>query len=345
MADNLYTPELRLVQGDAFKGNDKNMQGQPKVSTSGQPYTTWFVACAGRKGDPAVEEMKRMWEQQARAAWPQLHNGPGGACTNPKFSIKIVDGDGYDDNGVHNGTKQGFAGHWIFKFSSGYAPRCFQFGKWKPAEELRKMPGGPDPIPLGCYVKVSYSLASNQNTQKPGMYVNLHMIAFTRPGDPIVTGVNPALAFGDSAGAASVPGYAPAPAMAPPPAPVPAMTYSVSPALAAQGHTLESLRASGQTDANMVAQGWLIAVAAPVTPPQPPAPPAAPNPPQVAVAPAPGILTAGSVAAPPPPAPTAVAPAAPGFKMADPTGTPYAGYIGAGWTDAQLIANNLMVPA
>lgn len=340
MAENFLSPELRLVQGDCFVGQDKNMQGQPHKDKAGNPLTKWFVSCAGRKGDVAVEAFKAKIEAFARVALPQFFNGT--QCLHPKFSMKIVDGDGVDDNGKANATKPGFAGHWVFKFGSNYAPRCFQAGKWTPADQLQII-GGINPIPRGDYVKIAGSMDGNADPMKPGVYVNLGMVEWQRLGERIITGPDAAAIFGGHAAPAPVAGY-----VAPPSLPAVAVSYQVAPAYAAQGHTLDTLRASGQTDAAMVAAGWIVAVSAPspvvMAPPPMPAPAPAPAP--LPVAPHPGILAplppAGS--APMPPAPAQTASAAPGFRMANPAGPAYAGYIAQGWTDATLVQNGLMVP-
>lgn len=115
--------------------------------------------------------------------------------------------------------------------------------------------------------------------------------------------------------AAVVPPPPPGASAAPPPPA--AVVYQVAPAYAAQNHTLESLRASGQTDAQMAAAGWLVAVAAAPAPGLPPPPPAAPP-------------------VPAPRGPSKVmTPAANGWT--------YDALIGTGqWTDETLVSQGLM---
>lgn len=357
MDKNYLTPKLRLVQGDCFTGNDKDGNGQPLRDQQGNLITKWFIAAAGRKGDPLVEAFKAKLEAFARFIAPQFFSGPGGACTHPKFSYKIIDGDGMDDNGKPNSQKAGFAGHWVFKFDSTFAPRCYQAGKYAPAEQL-SVQGGVNPIPRGDYIRVAGSLDFNGQTNKPGIKVYFNMVEWVELGERIISGPDAATVFGGGAVAPNAaPGYGqvPAPAhmsagvgagMPPLPpgiAPAAAVTYQAAPAYAAQGHTVDSLRAAGQgqTDAQLAAAGWLVAVAAPVAPPAPPAPP-------VPVAPHYGALQpplppGGSVVPPPPPAPTAPANAAPGFRMVDPSAN-YAGMIALGWTDQTLVQHGHMVP-
>jgi len=339
------TPILRLLQGDAFEAQTTNMEGKPLLGDDLKPYVKYFIAAGGRKGDPGVEAFKAQIEAAARKEWPAFFPN-GGACTHPNFSYKIIDGDGYDQNGRHNATKEGMAGHWIFRFSTGFPPKCYNLGSYNPMTDQLAPINGVNPIPRGYNIRVHGFLKSNKNATKPGMSL-YHDLIELNPSDPsqvIISGPDAASVFG-GAPAPAVAMAAPAPAMlAPPPVMVPpaaAVTYQVSAALAAQGHTLESLRASGQTDAVMLAQNWIVAVAAA------PAPVLAPPP--VVVAPHPNILAPTGSVAPPPapaaPAPAPIAAAAPGYKMRDPNGTPYAAYKAANWTDEQLIANQHMVPA
>lgn len=337
------TPILRLLQGDCFEPQTKDMDGKPLVNDDGVPYVKYFIACAGVKGDPGVEAFKAQIEAQARKDWAHLFQGPGGACINPNFAYKIIDGDGYDTNGTANNTKEGFAGHWVFRFSTGFAPKCYAAGKYDPATDQLRPINGISPIVRGYHVRVAGMMKSNGNTKKPGVSIYQNMIEYAREGAVIVSGPNAASVFG---GAAAAP--APQAAYAPPPPPAaaapagPAFTMTAL----ANGLTREQYLASGWNDAALLSSGYMVA-AAPVAPPAPPPTPMAPPPPpQVAVAPHPGILTplAPNGSAPPPPPPAPIAAAAPGFKMTNPVGTSYAAYQAAGWTDAMLVQNGHMVP-
>jgi hypothetical protein len=335
------TPVLRLVQGDCFEAQTKKMDGSPLIGDDGKPYVKYFIAAAGRKGDPAVEAFKAQIEAQARKDFAHLF--PGGVCSHPRFSYKISDGDGHDDNGKSNAAKEGFAGHWVFRFSTGYPPKCYAAGKYDPMTDQLHPVNGLNPIPRGYYIRVNGVMKGNGNALKPGVYVFHNLIEFAAPGNLIVSGPDASSVFG---GGAAAP--APQAAYAPPPPQVavaPAAPAFTMTALA-NGLTREQYIASGWTDAALLSGGYMFA-AAPVAPPAPPAAAMAPPPPQqVAVAPHPGILAplppGGSAPPPPPPAP--IAAAAPGFKMSNPVGTSYAAYIAAGWSDATLVQNGHMVP-
>lgn len=383
-ATEFLTPVGRLVQGDCFEAQTKDSNGKPYLDKNNQPTQKYFVAVAFPKSDPQFAALKAQFEQIARAEFPHLFPN-GGPCVNPNFSFKIIDGDGIDQNGKPNNTKEGFAGCWILRASSTYPPKCFAAGKYQPHEQLHPV-GGVNPIPRGHYVRVAGTVAGNGGGNgKPGLYVNANMIEWARVGDVIVGGPDAATVFGGAPGAGAA---------------APAARQMLP---AAGATTYEAYIAAGWTDAQLIASGFMAApVAAAPTPPAPPA--AAPTPPAPPAAPAPtppappapvtphtGILAgpqmtpaagattyaqyiaagwtdaqliasgfmvapaaagapaplppAGSATPPAPPAPTAAAPA-PGKRMLPPAGaTTYEQYIAAGWTDAQLVQNGFMAMA
>lgn len=338
------TPKLRLLQGDCFEAQTKNMQGQPLVDKQGNPTQRYFIAAGGRKGDPEVEAFKAKIETEGRTAFPHLFTGPGGACTHPAFSSKIIDGDGFDGNGKPNANKEGFAGHWVFKFGSTYAPRCFAAGRYDETQRLGPVPG----IPRGNYIRVAGTMEGNGDAMKPGIYVNLNMIEFTESGPLIISGPDAASVFGGAPAAAVAP--PPAAAVAPPPgavAPPPAAAgpiYTMLPA--AGGVSREAHHAQGWTD-DLLVQHQKMAITMPAAAAVAPPPAAVAPPPHVPVAPHPGILAPapqplGGSAPTAPPA-VQIAAAAPGFRMANPAGHTYAAYIAQGWTDAALAQNGHMV--
>lgn len=282
------TPIGRLVQGDAMTPQTKDQQGAPLTiktgPNAGQPTQRYFIAVAFRKGDPAAEAFIAALRNDARAAWPQWHDATG-RCTHPKFSNKIVDGDGIDDNGKPNATKEGFAGHWVVKFSSSYPPKCFHAGRYQPHEQIQS----PLEIRRGYFVRVAGGAETNGNAQKPGIYVNLNMIELAAQGPEIVSGPDASAVFGGTpmgampAGASPLPptGTPAAPVAAPAPMPPmpPAVTYvapntgfAATPPAApappappaarqmlpkAGAYSYEMLIAAGWTDASLREQGMM----------------------------------------------------------------------------------------
>jgi len=338
------SPVGRAVQGHAFTPTTKDMAGGPLLvkngPNKGQPRVEYFLGVAFRKGVAEVEAFRAEFDAFARTAWPHLFPG-GGPCILPGFSNKWIDGDGYDTQGKAWSTREGFAGHWVLRASSGFAPPCYAAGHYATNEQLRD----PNSIPLGSFVRIEVVIQSNEDTTKPGLYVNLNQIELSGIGTPIVnTSRDAGAAFGGGPGAlppeatavaynpgatVAPPGPPPAPAapVAAPPAPPPAPP-APPPAPVAPGGLTMTAKANGAareafvgwTDEQLIAEGYAVApyhgYAAAAAPPAPP--PAPPAPPPVRTGP---ILTAKA------------------------NGATYEQLIAAGWTDATLIQNGLMIPA
>lgn len=195
MKMEFLTPVGRLVQGDPFEAQTKNKAGQPLVTKSGQPTQRYFIAVAFPKADPRGEfaAFYQKLVEVARGSFPQLFNAQG-QCSHPRFSWKLADGDGVDDDGKPNANKSGFAGHWVIKFSSSFAPKCFHAGRYQPHEQIQDAKA----IPRGYYVRVAGTIEGNDDVSKPGLYVNLSMVELAggQPSDMIVSGPDAATVFG-----------------------------------------------------------------------------------------------------------------------------------------------------
>jgi len=213
-SNQFLTPVGRLVQGDPMDPQTKDQQGNPLTIKTGpnigQPTQRFFIALAFPKNDPGFAALRAQMVQVARTAWPQWFDAAGN-CTHPKFSWKIMDGDGVDDNGKPNNTKEGFAGHWVVKFSSSFPPKCFYTGRYSPQDQIQDKMA----IRRGYYVRVGGTVESNANPQKPGLYVNLNMVELVALGKEIVSGPDAAAVFGAApapvlpAGAIALPGQQP----------------------------------------------------------------------------------------------------------------------------------------
>lgn len=278
-SNQFLTPVGRLVQGDAMEPQTKDQQGNPlTVKTgpnAGQPTQRFFVALAFAKTDPGFAALRAQMTQVARTAWPQWFDANGN-CTHPKFSWKIMDGDGVDDNGKPNASKEGFAGHWVVKFSSSYPPKCFYVGRYQPNEQIQDKMA----IRRGYYVRIGGTVEGNGNPQKPGLYVNLNMVELVAQGKEIVSGPDAASVFGAApvsalpAGAIALPGQpaavaaVPTPAMMTPQAPAPVMpaplpvapvpAFTAPPPAAAAPVYQMTAKANGATRDQFIAagQGW-----------------------------------------------------------------------------------------
>jgi hypothetical protein len=132
----------------------------------------------------------------------------------PNFAYKVIDGDGPDQNGKLNSTKDGFAGHWVVRFASSYPPRLFYAGRYAANEQIQEKGA----IKRGYYVRVSGTVEGNANAQRPGIYVNLDMVELSAYGPEIVSGPDAGEAFG-AAPTALPAGASPTPLTPPPTAP------------------------------------------------------------------------------------------------------------------------------
>lgn len=357
----LTSPRGRLVQGSPFKGQTTNQQGEPLVVKSGpnkgQPRTEYFVAVAFQKSHPETMPYLETIVRHAAGCYPQFFpqgvnmSAANFGCINPSFSFKIIDGDGYDDKGKPNGEKAGFAGCWVVRYSSGFAPGIWQepnFGELDRVTDERM-------LPRGHFCRVNHTVDDNKSDQTAGVYINLDKIAISADqhgAEIIQSGPTAAEAFGGS-----TPAPAPAAAASLQPAPVAAASLQPAPVAAASlqpvpgaAYTIEALRGAGWTDEQIVAGGYATRSAPAPAPLPVPASSAPPAPTPAASTPAVPAMPSPSSPAPVPytgympgaaPAPT---PAAPQRQMtAAANGATYEAMIAAGWTDAMLVQHGMMV--
>ena len=351
MKTDFLTPVGRLVQGDPFEAQTKNMQGQPLVTMSGQPTQRYFIAVAFRKDDANFGAFYQKLVEVARGSFPNLFNAQG-QCSHPRFSWKLMDGDGVDENGKSNATKEGFAGHWVVKFSSSFAPRCFHAGHYQPHEQIQDK----NAIQRGYFVRVAGTIEGNDNAQKPGLYVNLSMVELAGVGPVITSGPDAAAVFGGAAPALPQ-GAQPLPMHAGMPQGAPAMpgNFPAAPAPAVPG--LPQMPTGVPSAANGVAPGATMypsspapVAAAPVAVPPNPAFLAGPGGVPGAAAPAVGMpapAMAPGVGAPSayPSNPVPAAPVAPAVPQmtAAANGATYEQFRAQGWSDEQMRAQGYLV--
>lgn len=200
------TPVGRLVQGDIWKGNDKDMDGRPLTVKSGpnmgQARVEYYVALAIQKTDPGLPELFAKITQAAREGFPGMIDASGNS-TNPKFAWKFTDGDSTAPNsrGIRPCDCEGFAGCWVFKFSSGFPVDAYTKLLPESNGTLMKITD-PEQLKRGYYIRVAGSVVGNGAQQQPGVFLNHQMVELVAYGDVIHSGPDPTAAFG---GAASVP--------------------------------------------------------------------------------------------------------------------------------------------
>jgi hypothetical protein len=310
--------------GTLYTPSTKDYEGNPRVVKSGPDagkpaYRHEFgLAIAKVAGETH-------WGQTPEGAiiWAQGHKDHPGSASRPDFAWKVTDGDSQIPGKAKNGKpgrrpcdKEGFAGHWIFTFSSSFAIKfCNANGSAYLLE--------PNAVKVGDYVQVAATVVGNTGAT-PGVYLNHDVVALQGYGQPITNGPDPStLGFGKGPAPAGM-STTPVGGMSAPPA-VPGIPAPVAAPAPLPSAPLPS---------------------APLPSPTPPAPAAAapaplPLPTPTAVVPNPGILgTAPPAPAPAPPAPPA-APAAP--QMTAKAQYTYDQYKASGWTDDTLRAHGLMV--
>lgn len=340
MSENFLTPVGRMVQGDCFEPQTKDQQGNPRViktgPNAGQPNPQFYVGVAFRKDDPQWPAFWAILDRVARAAWPQFFPNPQGPCTNPKFAFKVLDGDGYDTQGRSNATKEGFAGHWVVRFTTAFPPKCYPVGRYAAHDLITDK----TLLRRGYYVRVAGTVKSNENPTNPGLFLNFDLVELAGYGPEIVSGPDANAVFGGQPAAALPPGASatplaapPAPAAGPAPGPGPG-AYPPAPAPGPAAYPPAPAPAPGPAPYVPPAPG-----PAPMTPPPAtgyPAPMAGPAPAPIAPAPAPAPVA--PPAAPPQPVGKVLTPAG----AASYAGATYEGYIAAGWTDDQLRASGFL---
>lgn len=295
MPQNFTSPVGRIVQGDPWELKAQTEQnGTPKLYKSGpdagKPMKQAFVAVAFSKTDPATNAFVQLLKNESASAWPSLFpQGPMGPCALPTFSMKVIDGDDATPmidpatgRTSRHCDKEGFPGHMVVKFSSGYLPKVYENvpqGSQTYLEVTDK-----SRLKRGYYVRVAGTTQSNDNPQKPGIYVNLGAIEIVGQGPEITSGIDAATAFGGAGPAALPPGATPltpgavtgftppaappAPVaappaphttymQAPPPAPPAPVGPVMTPLAAASGYTYEALKGAGWSDDQMRTAGYL----------------------------------------------------------------------------------------
>ena len=338
---NITSPVGRIVMGSLYDPSTTDAEGKPLVvktgPNAGQPRVNYFFALAIPKGaEPHWAHTP--WGQQIWAVGNQAFPN---AAQSPAFAWKIEDGDSQIPNkkGRKPCDNEGWRGHWILKFSGGFAPKVYQQEGAGYVQVTQK-----DFCKPGYFVEVAFSVEGNGSQSQPGVYLNHSMVCFRAYGQEITFGPDVASAgFGQSAlpvGASMTP---PAGAIPMPQAPAAAPAAYAPPALpgAPVGYAPPPVPA-GVPQIPGVAPAPL-APAGSVPMPYAPAP-GAPAP--IPVTPNPGFVQVPPPAAAPAPAPMAPppAPAAPVRQMtAAAQGVTYEDYVAAGWSDAQLVQNGLML--
>jgi hypothetical protein len=327
---NITSPVGRIVSGSLYKPNNKDFDGNPLVTktgpNAGQPRVQYFFGLAIPKGTEKhwaeTEWGAKIW-QVGHTAFPQ-------AAQRPDFAWKITDGDSQVPNkrGHKPCDAEGHPGHWIIKFSGGYAPKVYaqENGTMVPVLEENY-------VKPGYWVQVAFSVDGNGNQNNSGVYLNHSMVCFRAYGQEIVSGpdVNEA-GFGAAplpAGASLTPPAStvplpsvPQPSAPPGAAPLPpgaSLTPTASPI------TLPSVPQPSAPPVTVVPKPGFVQMPVPTQPASPSA----------------SVGDAGITSIPQVPAPP-VTTTSPSKMTALAQGVSREAFLAGGWTDEQLIASGYM---
>lgn len=265
----------RLVQGDVFTPQTKNMTGGPLTDLKGNPKVQYFIAVAVPKTDQA------MMAEWAKIQAIAVAGFPGGESQRPDFAWKVLDGDA-----PANAGKEGFAGCMVFRLTSGFPVKAYTQGA---ASQITD----PAQIKRGYFVRVAFTAKANANAQKPGLYLNTALVELIGYGEEISSGpdavellaaaggavmpagasatpvaAGPPMTPGALPGtvdipATAIPGGGALPSVAAPVTPGPGVQpvpdFLTPPVMTAkaQGATYESFTAKGWTEDQMIAQGYM----------------------------------------------------------------------------------------
>lgn len=214
------SPVMRLIQGGMQLQLKKNRDKTPKLDKNGQPVYECFFAGAIPKlidngagvmiDNPDVGTFYALIHAKARESFPHLFNTPDGQCSHKRFAWKMVDGDGRDDDGEELANKPGFAGNWVFKFATRYAPQLCHYGKYDPRDRIvnimdatntKIVTSVDDIIKKGYFIRVAGTVDGNgvqpgEKEAVPGMYLSPNLVELVAFGDVIIGGPDAAAIFG-----------------------------------------------------------------------------------------------------------------------------------------------------
>lgn len=261
------TPVGRLVMGSLYKPSTKDADGNALQYKSGanvgQPRVNYFLALAIPKGSEQhwnQTEWGAIIHQTGLAAFPQAHKSP-------TFAWKVTDGDDATPNmkGKRACDTEGFPGNWILRFSGSFAPKVYreESGAYVQVTEDGY-------IRAGYYIEVAGTISGNGSQQRPGLYLNHSLVAFSAYGKEIHFGVDVnEVGFGKAplpVGALQTPAASSVPLPSTPQPPnlgvvpnVPAPPAPGAPKMTAKaaGSSYQAFKTAGWTDEALQAQGYL----------------------------------------------------------------------------------------
>jgi hypothetical protein len=190
LKQSVKTPVGRIVMGDLYKANTTDAEGKPLTvkngPNTGQPTQAYFFALAVPKG-PEPHWAHTTW---GNIIWNIGNQAFPDAAKAQDFAWKVVDGDSATPGKLFKGKpgkapreNEGWAGNWVIKFKSTFAPKVYQIvnGQAEPVltEGFCK---------AGYYAEVLFDVDSNQSSMNPGVFVNAKMVCWRGYGAEITSG-------------------------------------------------------------------------------------------------------------------------------------------------------------
>ena len=183
---NILTPVGRIVRGSCYVPRKVDAHGDPLLikrgPNMGQPRVEYFIALAIPKDCAEYGALKNKIDNFAKVSFPANFD-ENGICIHPSFAFKITDGDSNIPNGknIKPCDRDGFPGHWVLKFTTGFEPVCYTHGGTKTitADDTIK-------IKCGDYIRIAGSIRSNESDSKPGIFLNATKIELVGFGNEIV---------------------------------------------------------------------------------------------------------------------------------------------------------------
>jgi len=175
-----------MVWGSLYSPQTTDADGNPLVikqgPDAGKPAVRYAFGLAIRKGTEQSWTQTPWGQEMVKVAQSAF---AAGQWQQTAFSWKVKDGDstvpGKDKNATRPCDKEGFPGHWVVSFSSGFAPTVYDA---KGTREITEV----DAVKCGYFIQVYGSVDGNGSTQQPGIYVNHSMVSLQGYGDIISYG-------------------------------------------------------------------------------------------------------------------------------------------------------------
>ncbi len=173
---------MRLVQGSVYTpfSNDKFNNGERVFKSGahkGEERKEYFFRCAIRKGRE-THWSETPWGKMIKDV--AVDNWGEHVFRGSKFASKVVDGDSTEANmeGVRLCDNEGFKGHWIVRFQTGFPVKVVD-------DTGRKELTEKEFVKCGYFIEVLTNIRSNGSQQTPGIFLNPLMISFRAFGPRI----------------------------------------------------------------------------------------------------------------------------------------------------------------